>query len=145
MGPLYHLPLRTDRLRVLKEARRVLKPGGRALVAYLNSWGLIRTGLTDFPEQYENPQFVQSMFHEGGLGIWYWSNPNLARGELTEAGFETVAYGGMEGFAGGMAPIINRLAKEHPRAYNEVLKAAVESTELASYRDSTDHLHWVVT
>lgn len=145
MGPLYHLSHRSDRLMVLKEARRVLKPGGRALMAYLNSWGLIRTGLTDFPQHYENPQFVTSMFHEGGLGIWYWSNPDLARAELTEAGFETVAYGGMEGFAGGMAPIIDRLAKEYPRAYNEVLMAAIESTELACYRDSTDHLHLVVT
>jgi ubiquinone/menaquinone biosynthesis C-methylase UbiE len=75
MGPLYHLSMQSDRRLVLNEARRVLKPGGRALVAYLNSWGLIRTGLTDFPGHYVDPQFVQSMFREGGLGIWYWSNP----------------------------------------------------------------------
>jgi hypothetical protein len=106
---------------------------------------MIRTGLNDFPGKYEDPQFVESLFHEGGAGIWYWSNPNLAREELTEAGFEIVAYGGMEGFAGGMAPIINKLAEANPRAYAEVLKAAIYSSELASYRDSTDHLHLVVT
>jgi S-adenosylmethionine-dependent methyltransferase len=145
MGPLYHLPNRLDRLQALKEARRVLRPGGRALIAYLNAWGLIRTGLTHFPEKYEDPQFVQSMFHEGGVGIWYWSNPDLAKGELTEAGFDTLAYGGMEGFAGGMAAVINKLAAENPRAYEQVLKAAVDSSELAPFRDSTDHLHLVVT
>lgn len=145
MGPLYHLSARSDRLRVLTEARRVLKPGGRALMAYLNSWGLIRTGLTDFPERFSDPAFVQGLFHEGGLGIWYWSNPELAQAELAEAGFETVAYGGMEGFAGGLAPIINRLATEHPAAYAAVVQAAVESSELPQFRDATDHLHLIVT
>jgi S-adenosylmethionine-dependent methyltransferase len=145
MGPLYHLPLRSDRLLVLREVRRVLKPGGRAIMTYLNSWGLIRTGLTDFPEHYKDPQFVQSMFHEGGLGIWYWSNPDLAQAELAEAGFQTIVYAGAEGFAGGMQPIINRLAQENARAYDEVLKAAVESSELARYRDATEHIKFVVT
>jgi hypothetical protein len=51
----------------------------------------------------------------------------------------------MEGFAGGMASIINRLAQEHPRADDEVLIAAVESSEMTAYRDATDHLHLVVT
>jgi ubiquinone/menaquinone biosynthesis C-methylase UbiE len=145
MGPLYHLTTRSDRLLVLREARRVLKPGGRAIMTYLNSWGLIRTGITDFPEHYKDPQFVQSMFREGGLGIWYWSNPDLAREELAEAGFQTLGYAGAEGFAGGMQPIINQLAKENPRAYDEVLKAAVESSELARYRDATEHIKFVVT
>ncbi len=145
MGPLYHLSTRSDRLLVLREARRVLKPGGRAIMTYLNSWGLIRTGITDFPEHYKDPQFVQSMFREGGLGIWYWSNPDLAREELAEAGFQTLGYAGAEGFAGGMQPIINQLAKENSRAYDEVLKAAVESSELARYRDATEHIKFVVT
>src|SRR5262249_7730735 len=126
-------------------ARRVLKPGGRAMIAYLNSWGLLRTGLNDFPEKFADPAFVQSMFHEGGLGIWYWSNPDLMRAELAEAGFSVVAYGGMEGFAAGMANTINRLALETPAAYTEVVKAAIESVELPQYRDATDHLHWIVT
>jgi ubiquinone/menaquinone biosynthesis C-methylase UbiE len=145
MGPLYHLSERSDRLLALREARRVLKPGGRAIMTYLNSWGLIRTGLTDFPEHYQDPQFIQSMFREGGLGIWYWSNPDLAQAELAEAGFQTLVYAGAEGFAGGMQPIINRLAQENPRAYDEVLKAAVESSELARYRDATEHTKFVVT
>jgi SAM-dependent methyltransferase len=144
MGPLYHLSSRDDRLLVLQEARRVLKSGGRGLLAYLNAWGLIRTGLTDFPERYESRQFVESLFSEGGLGIWHWSNPNLARDELREAGFKTVAYGGMEGFTAGMAGVIDKLARDNPRAYEKVLNAAIESSEMPQYRDSADHLHFIV-
>jgi ubiquinone/menaquinone biosynthesis C-methylase UbiE len=145
MGPLYHLTSRNDRLQVLREARRVLKPGGRGLVAYLNAWGVIRTGLSDFPEQYENPKFVKSFFVEGELGIWYWSNLKLIRDEVHEAGFEIVACGGMEGFAGGMARVIDKLAEENPKAYDQVLRAVVESSEMPQYRDSTDHFHAIVT
>jgi ABC-type nitrate/sulfonate/bicarbonate transport system substrate-binding protein len=122
----------------------VLRPGGTALAAYLNSWGLIRTGITDFPTKYEDPSFVRSMMRDGGLSIWYWSTPVLERAELGSVGFYVVAYGGMEGFAGGMWPLIEKLAQEHPQAYEHVVDAAVESCELPQYRDATDHLTFIL-
>lgn len=36
LGPLYHLPDRTDRLRALAEARRVVRPGGLVAVAAIS-------------------------------------------------------------------------------------------------------------
>ena len=36
-GPLYHLPKEEDRLQVIKESMRVLKPGGLAMFAYINN------------------------------------------------------------------------------------------------------------
>lgn len=69
-GPLYHLD-EEGRRAVLAEVRRILKPGGIALMTYLNSWGLIRTGLTDFPWEYQEAGFLHSMRMPRSFGIWH--------------------------------------------------------------------------
>jgi hypothetical protein len=141
LGPLYHLPSRRERLQSLGEAKRILKRDGVALIAYLNAWGLIKTGVTDFPERYTDPAFLQSLLGTGaGLAIWSWSNPELARDEIREAGFEVLTYAGAEGFLAGMAPLVETLARDRPAAYAEAVKIAAESSELPQYRDATDHL-----
>ncbi len=38
LGPLYHLRYRADRLRALREARRVLRPGGPLFAAAISRW-----------------------------------------------------------------------------------------------------------
>ena len=43
LGPMYHLHTREDRLRCLKEVARVLKPGGRIFLAFINSDWVIAT------------------------------------------------------------------------------------------------------
>ena len=45
-GPLYHLPERTDRLQTLKEAGRVLKPGGTLLAFAIGRYAGVIYGLT---------------------------------------------------------------------------------------------------
>jgi len=146
MGPLYHLPELDDRMRVMREARRVMKPGGRAILAYLNGWGLARTGLSDLVQRVERPDYLDSMMDEGTIDrrLWYYSNPNRARTEIEEAGFRIVTYIGAEGFAGGMTPILERLAADNPLAYEQAIQAAAHSSALPQYRDATDHLHFIV-
>jgi hypothetical protein len=123
-----------------------------AIIAYLNSWGLIKTGLADFPRWYRDLSFLRSMLGEhtftghslSGFTESYWSTPTAALREIKEAGLEVAGYAGAEGFAGGMGELLGRLAMDDPQAYENVVQMASETSELEPYRDSTDHLHIVV-
>src|SRR5204862_5703302 len=57
LGPLYHLPERDDRLAALREARRVVRPGGQVFAAAISRCasafdGMARGHLAD-------PEFVR--------------------------------------------------------------------------------------
>ena len=109
LGPLYHLTERGDRLTALREAHRVLKPGGVVLAVSINRFAsafdalfegylhdpAIRTvvdrTLTD--GQHRSPEgksfFTTAFFHR----------PEELRGEVEAAGFSTEALVGIEGIA----------------------------------------------
>lgn len=153
MGPMYHIVEPEIRSNVLTGLARILKPGGTAIVAYLNSWGLIKTGIVDFPGRYRDISSLRSMLGErafAGEGLadfpeCYWSTPEAALREVEKAGLEIVGYAGAESFANGMGPLLERLAADDPVAYENVVEVAAESSELEQYRDGTDHLHIVAT
>jgi S-adenosylmethionine-dependent methyltransferase len=153
LGPLYHLVDRPKRMEALGELRRVLKPSGVAIVAYLNSWGILRTGLSDFPDRYVDLDDVESLLGEKtfrgaaslcGFTECYWTTPDVALAEVRAAGFELVSYCGAEGFAGGLRPLIERIAAQNPGAFQSIVRLGVRTSELPQYRDATDHLHLVL-
>jgi S-adenosylmethionine-dependent methyltransferase len=153
LGPMYHLIESEGRARALRELARVLKPGGKAIIAYLNSWGLIKTGIKDFPNQYRDIAVLRSMLGErtftgqslSSFTESYWSTPEAAFSEVRKAGFDIISYAGAESFANGMGALLERLAADNPEAYANVVEVAAETCELAQYRDSTDHLHIVAS
>ncbi|HXW55177.1 MAG TPA: methyltransferase domain-containing protein [Candidatus Cybelea sp.] len=108
LGPLYHLTERSDRVRALKEARRVLRPGGPLFAAAISRFGSLFDGLTrgfiDDPAfapilrrdlrqgQHRNPTerpeyFTRAFFHR----------PEQLRAEFAEAGFSWVELFAVEG------------------------------------------------
>jgi S-adenosylmethionine-dependent methyltransferase len=152
MGPMYHVIEANDRRKVLGELRRVLKAGSPALITYLNAWGLIRTGLVDFPNRYCDVAFVRSMLAEhvfqgqelANFTECYWSTPPAALAEVQQAEFEVVSYASAQGFAGGMRPLLEPLATARPDVYANIVQVAAETSELPQYRDTGEHLHIVV-
>lgn len=152
LGPVYHMVERTDRSRALNEMVRILKPGGTAMVAFLNAWGLLRTGVAGFPHLYRNPSFLRSLLGETTFEDHerprftecHWSNPEIACKELHAAGLRIVSYAGAEGFVGGMAPLLEALRENEPAAYENVEAFAAETSELPQFRDATNHVHFVV-
>lgn len=57
LGPLYHLTERADRVRALREAARVLRPGGVVLAAVISRFASTLAGL--FFGQINDPAFVK--------------------------------------------------------------------------------------
>jgi SAM-dependent methyltransferase len=108
LGPLYHLTDRVDRLQALREARRVLSPGGILLAGAICRFAsaldglcrgflkdphfadIVRRDLTD--GQHRNPTgrpeyFMDAFFH----------HPDELRSEISEAGFPAATVYGVEG------------------------------------------------
>jgi ubiquinone/menaquinone biosynthesis C-methylase UbiE len=108
LGPLYHLTERNDRLKALREAHRVLKPGGILIAVGISRFAStmdgLRTGFlknADFAGivsqdlkngQHRNPTehpeyFMQTFFH----------HPEELRAETAESGFSVANIYGLEG------------------------------------------------
>jgi len=151
LGPLYHLVDNANRCTALEEFRRVLKPGAPGIVGFINPWGILRSGLEEFPDLYadraraeellgttllvgERPVFTEAAF----------ITPPQALSELREAGFAIEARAGVEGFASGMLNQIARIAEEDPAAYENILRLAVKTCAMPAFRDCTEHLHVIV-
>jgi SAM-dependent methyltransferase len=97
LGPLYHLRRREERLRALREAWRVVRPGGPVFAAAISRWaprldGELRLRLyTSLPEirkltpQVERTGWMPPLFP--GSFSAYCHRPRQLRAELQAAGF----------------------------------------------------------
>jgi SAM-dependent methyltransferase len=132
LGPLYHLPKRSERLAALGEARRIVRSGGPVFVAAISRWaprldGVLRLRL------YESRPEVRELVPEAERTGWmpplaadsfsaYCHRPGQLRAELGAAGLEVVDLVAVEGMAFVLSDLDERM--EDPLARAVVLDAA---------------------
>jgi ubiquinone/menaquinone biosynthesis C-methylase UbiE len=137
LGPLYHLPERTDRLQALAEARRVCRRGGVIIVAAISRFASTLDGLR--AGYLEDPAFaavaagdLRDGRHRNPTGdpayftTAYFHRPEDLAAECTAAGLAHEATRAVEGAAWLLPDLDARLADDRRRA---VLLAALASLE----------------
>lgn len=151
LGPLYHLVEEADRRQALSELHRVLRPDAPAIIAFLNPWGILRAGLTEFPAAYVDYKHISALLNDHiqageqeAFTEAAFLTPPQAITEVERAGFDILTYAGVEGFAAGMLTAVEKIAGEDTIAYENIVRLVAETCELQQYRDCTEHLHVVV-
>jgi ubiquinone/menaquinone biosynthesis C-methylase UbiE len=133
LGPLYHLTDAAERLRSLREAHRVLKPGGVLFAAAISRCASALDGIAR--DLFATPAFagiVQQDLelgqHRNATANWdyfttaYFHRPEELRSEVTEAGFECLPVFGIEGPGWLFADFDQRWAE--PRKREDLMRVA---------------------
>jgi len=151
LGPMYHIIEREDRLKALSELHRVLKPGAPAIIGYINPLGLLRSGLTEFPQVYADEPLIRQLLgtfvlagSQEAFTEAVFLSPNEAMAELRSCGFAVESRAGVEGCAAGALDQVTALAESDPDGYDVLTRLVAETATHPAFRDCTEHLHIVV-
>ena len=151
LGPMYHVVEEEDRRKALSELHRILKPGAPAIVGYINPLGLLRSGLTEFPNLYADEPLIRQLLgtfvqtgEQSAFTEAVFLSPTQAMAELRSCGFAVECRAGVEGCASGALEQVTALAESDPAGYEVLTRLVAESSTHPAFRDCTEHLHVVV-
>ncbi len=132
LGPLYHLPEREDRLRTLREARRIVRDGGPVFVAVISRWAARLDGVLQERLYEDHPDFLSALPEIERTGVLppvvpdgfvgYTHRPDELADEVAEAGLTLEDLVGVEGLSLAATDMQSRIGD--PAAWDVVLDAA---------------------
>ena len=146
MGPLYHLMEESSRVKALKEATRVLKPGGLLFSSFILMFGGIVFGLRDLPitilREEEQP-FFEVTANDEGLSFEAFTYAFMTTVKDAKAlvesipGLSTETVFGQESI---LSPYKNSLAAQPRKIRQAWYDYAVRFCEKEDYMTHTEHL-----
>ena len=146
MGPLYHLVEQSDRDRAVREAMRVLKPGGPLFAGFITFYAPFRDAiakgyLRSFYEKHEQTQSLldQKNAGEGFTEAWF-AKPAQVIPWLESLGLHTRAMLAVEGVASGHEQHMNGLDEEAFAFWTDLMYRFSADPHLWG---AADHLLWV--
>jgi SAM-dependent methyltransferase len=148
LGPLYHLARRRERVQVLTEAKRIVRPGGFVFAAAISRWAprldailaqklyaKIPAALAELPDL-EQTGWMQPLFPGAFTG--YCHRPRQLRAEARDAGLHVASVLGVESVAFLLADLAARVAE--PEALEVVLECARTLEGVAELLGANLHL-----
>jgi ubiquinone/menaquinone biosynthesis C-methylase UbiE len=143
LGPLYHLRELEDRRRSVREAARVLKPGGVIFAAGVNKMALLRDAFRDAPESGARFRERRLRFLEDGrldpemappIGYAHLTT-SAAFADLFIEQFERIALWGLESFTSPSQEKLLGLNEEDRDAWLDVIERTAPLPEALGYSD----------
>jgi S-adenosylmethionine-dependent methyltransferase len=119
MGPLYHLLAHRERVQAVREAMRVLKPGGKFLAAFITRFAPFRYVANGEPVWLaKNPEYARQLLETGihdqptQFAKAYYVHPDEVVPLMESCGLKTLNLVGCEGVVAGHEDKVNELTEE---------------------------------
>ena len=153
MGPLYHLIHEDDRRRAARELFRVVRPGGRVFVAFLNRLQVLRNAINpDIP--FFTPytfDIVKRWHYEGILdmpiagtfNLAYLFHPREVTPFMEAAGFRTLNLVSSQSVAADVQKHLASFKERQPELYDWVLAELIKLADDESALGSSWHLLYI--
>jgi len=142
LGPLYHLAAREDRMRALREAVRVTRPGGTVVAGAITRLAaLIGGGYELF-----GPPAWQAVLERGeappdiAFPAAHFHDAAELAGEASDAGLSDVVVHGVEGPAGGALERVSLGDPEAPELVDAALTLARALSTTPGVPDLNQHI-----
>lgn len=144
LGPLYHLVTRAERMAAIREAARILRPGGPLFAVAITRWAVRIDGVLTKRLYRPYPAILGLIDEAERTGVFpplhpgaftsYLHRPEELRAELTEAGLDVTSLLGVEGTAVILGDLDERMADPADRAVIlEGARALENVPELAGF------------
>ena len=149
LGPLYHLLSLQERQQALREAWRVLRPGGLIFAAFVTRYAGFRDLAKNSPlllleQRDEWEEILRTGVYRAGQGVGftdaYFAHPGEIKPFMEEMSFETLNLIGCEGIIARNEEQVNQLSGE---AWQAWVKLNYQLGQEPSLHGAADHLLYV--
>lgn len=148
-GPLYHLLSHEERLQTVREANRVLKPGGMVFASFIGRFAPIRDLAINSPDWIdEHPQRLAQLLQSGQNPAYngsafpdsYFARPEEITPLMEAGGFTTMALMGCEGIVAGHEQLVNEVTGD---LWDKWVDLNFELGQEPSLYGAADHLLYI--